>query len=214
MSDFSSEVSKGGQVKELNIILKTDVQGSIEPIKGSLEQLASEKVKVRVIHSSSGSITESDVMLALASNGIIVGFNTKAEVGAQRLADLEKISIRYYNVIYELIKDVEKAMKGMLEPTFAEVIDGQAEVRAIFDTGKKGRVAGVAIKEGKANRDSSVRIIRKGEIIFESRVSSLKRFKNDVKEVTTGQECGVGVEKFSDFQVGDILQFYRREKVS
>jgi translation initiation factor IF-2 len=214
LSDFSSEVSKGGHVKELNIILKTDVQGSIEPIKGSLEQLASEKVKVRVIHSSSGSITESDVMLALASNGIIVGFNTKAEIGAQRLADLEKVSIRYYNVIYELIKDVEKAMKGMLEPTFAEVIDGQAEVRAIFDTGKKGRVAGVAIKEGKANRDSSVRVIRKGEIIFESRVSSLKRFKNDVKEATTGQECGVGVEKFSDFQIGDIFQFYRREKVS
>jgi translation initiation factor IF-2 len=169
---------------------------------------------VRVIHSSSGSVTESDVMLALASNAIIVGFNTRAETGAQRLADLEKISIRYYNVIYELIKDVEKAMKGMLEPTYAEVVDGQAEIRAVFDTGKKGKVAGVAIKEGKASRGSSVRIIRKGEIVFESRVSSLKRFKNDVKEVTTGQECGVGIENFGDFQTGDILQFYRREKVS
>jgi translation initiation factor IF-2 len=214
LSDFSSEISSGGQAKDLNIILKTDVQGSIEPIKESLEQLTSEKVKVRVIHSSSGSITESDVMLALASNGIIVGFNTKAETGAQRLADLEKVSIRYYSVIYELIKDVEKAMKGMLEPTFAEVIDGQAEVRAVFETGKKGRVAGIAMKEGRASRDSSVRIIRKGEVIHEGRVSSLKRFKNDVKEVTIGQECGVGIEKFSDFQVGDIFQFYRQEKVS
>jgi translation initiation factor IF-2 len=217
LSDFSSQVSSGRQVKELSIILKTDVQGSIEPIKDSLEQLASERVKVRVIHSNSGSITESDVMLALASNGIIVGFNTRAETGAQRLADLEKISIRYYNVIYELIKDVEKAMQGMLEPTYADVIDGQAEIRAIFNAGKKGKeskVAGIAMKEGRAGRDSSVRVIRKGEKVFESRVSSLKRFKNDVKEVTTGQECGVGIENYSDFQVGDILQFYRREKVS
>lgn len=213
LSDFSAQISSG-EIKELNIILKTDVQGSIEPIKDSLEQLASDNVKVRVIHASSGRVTESDVMLALASNGIIVGFNTRPEPGAQRLADLEKISIRYYNVIYELVKDVEKALKGMLEPTYAEVIVGQAEVRAIFSAGKKGKVAGVAVKEGKANRDASVRIIRKGETIFESRVNSLKRFKNDVKEVPTGQECGVGIENFSDFQTGDIIQFYRQEKVS
>lgn len=213
LSDFSAQISSG-EIKELNIILKTDVQGSIEPIKDSLEQLASENVKVRVIHASSGSVTESDVMLALASNGIIVGFNTRPEPGAQRLADLEKISIRYYNVIYELVKDVEKALKGMLEPTYAEVIVGQAEVRAIFGKGKKGKVAGVAVKEGKASRDTSVRILRKGETIFESRVNSLKRFKNDVKEVPTGQECGVGIDNFSDFQIGDIIQFYRQEKVS
>ena len=213
LSDFSAQVSSG-KVKELNIILKTDVQGSIEPIKDSLEQLASERVKVRVIHSSSGSITESDVMLALASNGIIIGFNTRPESGAQRLADLENISIRYYNVIYELVKDVEKALKGMLEATYTEVISGQAEVRAVFDTGKKGKVAGVIIREGKASRDAQIRIIRKSETVFESRVSSLKRFKNDVKEVPTGQECGVGIENFTDFQVGDIIQFYRREKVS
>jgi len=213
LSDFSAQVSSG-KVKELNIILKTDVQGSIEPIKDSLEQLASEKVKVRVIHSSSGSITESDVMLALASNGIIIGFNTRPESGAQRLADLENISIRYYNVIYELVKDVEKALKGMLEATYAEVVSGQAEIRAVFDTGKKGKAAGVIIREGKASRDAQIRIIRKGETVFESRVSSLKRFKNDVKEVPTGQECGVGIENFTDFQVGDIIQFYRREKVS
>ena len=213
LSDFSAQVSSG-QVKELNIILKTDVQGSIEPIKDSLEKLASEQIKVRVIHANSGSITESDVMLALASNGIVIGFNTRPEPGAQRLADLEKISIRYYNVIYDLVKDVEKALKGMLEPTYTEVIDGQAEIKAFFETGKKGKVAGVVVKEGKVSRDSLTRIIRKGETIFESRVSSLKRFKNDVKEVPTGQECGVGIENFNDFQVGDIIQFYRRERVS
>jgi translation initiation factor IF-2 len=213
LSDFSAQVISG-QVKELNIILKTDVQGSIEPIKDSLEQLASEKVKVRVIHSNSGSITESDVMLALASNGIIIGFNTRPEPGAQRLADLEKISIRYYNVIYELVKDVEKALKGMLEATYTEVVGGQAEVRAVFDTGKKRRVAGVIVKDGKASRDAQVRIIRNGKTVAESRVSSLKRFKNDVKEVPTDQECGVGLENFTDFQIGDIIQFYRQEKVS
>jgi translation initiation factor IF-2 len=213
LSDFSAQVSSG-KVKELNIILKTDVQGSIEPIKDSLEKLSSEKTQVRVIHANSGSITESDVMLALASNGIVIGFNTRPEPGAQRLADLEKISIRYYNVIYDLVKDVEKALKGMLEPTYSEIIDGLAEIKASFDTGKKGKVAGVIVKEGRVNRDSLTRIIRKGEVIFESRVSSLKRFKNDVKEVPTGQDCGVGIENFSDFQVGDTIQFYRRQRVS
>lgn len=214
LSDFSAQVSSGSQVKDLNIILKTDVQGSIEPIKDSLEKLSSDQIKVRVIHTNSGSITESDVMLALASNGIVLGFNTRPEPGAQRLADLEKISIRYYNVIYDLMKDVEKALKGMLEPTYAEVVEGMAEIKAVFDTGKKGKVAGVVIKEGKASRDASVRVIRKGETLVESRVSSLKRFKNDIKEVPTGQECGVGVDNFTDFQVGDIIQFYRRERVS
>jgi translation initiation factor IF-2 len=213
LSDFSAQVSSG-KVKELSIILKTDVQGSIEPIKDSLEKLSSEKTKVRVIHANSGSITESDVMLALASNGIVMGFNTRPEPGAQRLADLEKISIRYYSVIYDLVKDVEKALKGMLEPTYNEIIDGLAEIKASFETGKKGKVAGVVVKEGRVNRDSLARIIRKGEVIFESRVSSLKRFKNDVKEVPTGQDCGVGIENFSDFQVGDTIQFYRRERVS
>ena len=212
LSDFSSQISTG-KVKELNIVLKTDVQGSIEPIKDSLEHLADEKVKVRIIHSSSGSITETDVLLALASNGIIIGFNNQTEPGAQRLAELEKISIRYYKIIYELIKDIDNALKGMLEPTYTDIIEGQAEVRAVFDTGKKGMVAGVIVKEGKISRDTSTRIIRKGEIIHESRISSLKRFKNDVKEVSSGMECGVGIENFNDYQVGDFIQFLRQEKV-
>jgi translation initiation factor IF-2 len=213
LSDLSTQIS-AGQIKELNIILKTDVQGSIEPIRDSLEQLGDEKVKVRVIHSGSGSITESDVLLALASKGIIIGFNSRPEPGAQRLAEAEGISIRHYNVIYELVKDVDKALKGMLEPTYTEVIEGQAEILAVFDTGKKGRVAGVSVKEGKLRRDALARVIRKGESIHESRINSLRRFKDDVKEIATGFECGIKIEGFADFQVGDIIQSYKQEIVS
>ena len=213
LSDLSTQISSG-KVKELNVILKTDVQGSIEPIKDSLERLSDERVKVRVIHSGSGSITESDVLLALASNGIIIGFNTRPEPGAQRLAETEGIGIRYYNVIYELVRDVENALKGMLEPTYTEVIEGQAEVLATFDAGKKGKIAGIIVREGKVRRDSLVRILRKGEMLHESRVSSLRRFKEDVKEVAAGFECGVRIEDFSDFQIGDIIQFYRQETVA
>jgi translation initiation factor IF-2 len=213
LSDLSTQISTG-EIKELNIILKTDVQGSIEPIRDSLEQLGDEKIKVRVIHSGSGGITESDVLLALASNGIIIGFNSRPEPGAQRLAEGEGISIRYYNVIYELVKDVDKALKGMLEPTYTEITEGQAEVLAVFDTGKKGKVAGTSVKEGKIRRDALARVIRQGESIHESRVSSLRRFKEDVKEVAAGFECGIKIEGFTDFQVGDIIQSYRQEIVS
>ena len=203
-----------GKTKELNIILKTDVQGSIEPIRDSLERLGDEKVKVRVIHSASGGITESDVLLAVASKAIIIGFNTRSEPGAQKLAELEGVSIRYYNIIYELVEDVAKALKGMLEPTYAEVIEGQAEVLAIFETARKGKVAGVSVKEGKVRRDALVRVVRRGKVVCDSRISSLKRFKEDVKEVAAGFECGVGVEDFSDFQVGDTIQVYRKEVIT
>lgn len=213
LSDLSTQISSG-KVKELNVILKTDVQGSIEPIKDSLERLSDERVKVRVIHFGSGSITESDVLLALASNAIIIGFNTRSEPGAQRLAEMEGISIRYYNVIYELVRDVEKALKGMLEPTYTEVIEGQAEVLATFEAAKKGKIAGIIVREGKVRRDSLARILRKGDMLHESRVSSLRRFKEDVKEVVAGFECGVRIENFSDFQIGDIIQFYRQETVT
>jgi len=213
LSDLSTQIS-AGQIKELNIILKTDVQGSIEPIKDSLEQLGDERVKVRIIHSGSGSITESDVLLALASKGIIIGFNSRPEPGAQRLAETEGISIRYYNVIYELVKDVDRALKGMLEPTYTEIIEGQAEVIAVFEAGKRGKIAGVSVKEGKMRRDTSARVIRRGEPIHESRINSLRRFKEDVKEVATGFECGIRIEGFSDFQVGDVIQSYRQEIVS
>ena len=212
LSNLFEQVS-AGHVKELSVILKTDVQGSIEPIRSSLEELSSDEVRVRIIHSNSGNITESDVMLAIASKGIIIGFNTQSEPGAQRLAELEHVSIRYYDVIYNLVDDVGKALKGMLEPSQVEVIDGRAEVRAIFPSGKRDKVAGVYMTEGKVTRGVPVRVNRQGETVHESVVASLRRFKEDVREVTSGYECGVGVRDFNDFEEGDILEFYRTEEV-
>jgi translation initiation factor IF-2 len=201
-----------GQVKELNVILKADVQGSIEPIRSSLERLATDKVQVRIIHSSSGNITESDVMLAIASKGLIIGFGTDIEAGARRLADVEGVDIRSYDVIYNLVDDVEKALKGMLEPTYVDVIEGRAEVKAVFTSGKKLKVAGVAVIDGKATRGASVRVRRGEQVVVESAVASLRRFKDDVKEVASGYECGVGLKDFEDFEVGDILEFFRKER--
>ncbi|MFC2070521.1 translation initiation factor IF-2 [Chloroflexota bacterium] len=211
LTNLFDQVSTG-QIKELNVILKTDVQGSIEPIRSSLEELGTDEVKVRVIHSNSGNIAESDVMLAIASKGIIIGFNTNSETGAQRLAELEGISIRHYSVIYNLVDDVSKALKGMLEPTFVEVIDGRAEIREVFTRGKREKIAGVYVTEGNITRGVQVRLLRGGEVIVESTVSSLRRFKDDVREVTTGYECGVGLKDFNDFEVGDILEFVRTEE--
>ncbi|MCK5434374.1 MAG: translation initiation factor IF-2 [Dehalococcoidales bacterium] len=201
-----------GQVKELNIILKTDVQGTVEPIRSSLERLGMEEVRVRIIHSGSGNITESDVMLASASKGLIISFGCGTEAGARRLADVEGVDIRYYDVIYSLVEDVDKALKGMLEPSYVEVIDGRAEVRAVFSSGKTGRISGVYVIEGKVGRGASVRVWRQEQVVGQSVVSSLRRFKDDAKEVTVGYECGVGIKDFDDFQVGDILEFFRTEK--
>ena len=200
-----------GRVRELNVILKVDVQGSIEPIRNSLEQLGTEEVQVRVIHSGTGNITESDVMLAIASKGLIIGFNTGSEPGARRLADVEGVSIRHYDVIYNLVDDVGKALKGMLEPSYVEIIDGRAEVRAIFPSGKRGKVAGIYVTEGKVSLGVAVRVWRGQQVVCESAVSSLRRFKDDVKEVTSGYECGVGLKDSNDFEVGDILELFRRE---
>lgn len=200
-----------GQVKELNIILKADVQGSLEPIVSSLTQLSTDEVQVRIIHSGAGNITESDVMLAIASQGLIIGFGVSAQPGARRLAEREGISIRSYKVIYELINDVDSALKGMLEPVYVDVTEGRAEVRNVFSVGKQTKVAGVYVTEGKVSRSALVRLWRGKEMVTESTVSSLKRFKDDAREVATGYECGVGIKDFNDFQVGDILEFYRKE---
>jgi len=209
LSNLFAQIRDGG-VKELNIILKTDAQGSIEPIKTSLERLNTEEVQVNILHSDSGSITEGDVLLALASKGIILGFNTRPEPGAIQLADSEGVDIRHYEVIYNLVDDVEKAMKGMLEPTYIEVVEGHAEVRAIFPA-RGGKVAGVYVTDGQITRGALARIMRQDETIFESSISSLRRFKDDVKEVASGFECGVGIEGYSDLEVGDIIELYRRE---
>jgi translation initiation factor IF-2 len=203
---------QAGNVKELNIILKTDVQGSIEPIRDSLERLGSGEVKVRIVHLGSGSITENDVMLAIASKGIIIGFNARPEPGAKRLAEQEGVDIRSYQVIYTLVEDVEKALAGMLEPTYVDVIEGHGEVRATFST-RQGKIAGVYVTDGKISRGAMARVIRKGEVVAEAQVSSLKHFKENVREIAAGFECGIGIEGFTDFQIGDIIESYRKEKV-
>jgi len=212
LSALSSQISNG-QIKELNIVLKTDVEGSIDPIKTSVERLGTAKTKARIIHAASGSITESDVLLASASKGIIIGFNTPTSPGATQLADVEGVGIQHYNVIYKLIEDVDRTLKGMLEPTYAEVLSGRAEVRAVFPRGKLGKIAGVYVMEGKVWRDAQVKILQQNKVICDSRVSSLKRFKDDVAEVSAGLECGVGIEGIVDFQIGDIIEFYRKEKI-
>ena len=211
LDTFFDEIS-AGKVKELNIILKTDVQGSVEPIRNSLERLGSPEVQVRIIHSSTGNITEGDVMLALASEGLIIGFNTDVDTGARRLADSKGVDIRVYDVIYALIDDVEKALKGMLEPTIVEVIEGRAEIRQVFPAGKGTKVAGCYVTEGKISRNLPVRVIRKGKVVADTTVASMRRFKDDVKEVATGFECGIGLKDFNDFQTGDILEFYQKKQ--
>jgi translation initiation factor IF-2 len=213
LDTFFDEIS-AGKVKELDIILKADVQGSIEPIRNSLEHLATPEVQVRIIHSTTGNITEGDVMLALASEGLIIGFNTAVDVGARRLADAKGVDIRVYDVIYSLIDDVEKALKGMLEPTIVEVVEGRAEVRQVFSAGKGTKVAGCYVTDGKINRNLPVRVIRKGKILSDTTIASLRRFKDDVREVATGFECGIGLKDFNDFQTGDILEFYQKKPQS
>ena len=203
-----------GKIKDLNVILKTDVQGSIEPIRVSLEQLNTEEVKVRIIHSGTGNITETDVMLAAASKGLIIGFGVGSETGARRSASVEGVDIRHYDIIYNLVDDVDKALKGLLEPSYIEVIEGQAEVRAVFSSRKTSNIAGVYITEGKASRNSSVRVRRQKQVVSESVVSSLRRFKDDVKEVAAGYECGISIKDFNDFQAGDLLEFFRIVKES
>ena len=213
LSAISSQISKG-KIKELNIVLRTDVHGSIEPIRKSIEQLSSEQVKANVVHAASGSITENDVMLASASNGIVIGFNAKPTIGAQQLAELEKIDIQSYDIIYRLEEEVGKAIKGKLEPTYAYVFDGRAEVRVVYTVGKQNKIAGIYVSEGKARRNAKVKILRQNKEVAESSVSSLKRFKDAASEVLAGFECGIGIEQFSDLQVGDIIEFYREERVT
>jgi len=207
------EQISAGKVKELNVILKTDVQGSIEPIRISLEKLGSEAVKVRIIHAGAGNITESDVLLAIASKGLIVGFDVGIEEGAKRQAAAEGIDIRLYDIIYSLIDDIDKALKGLLPVPIVEVIEGRAEVIAVFPA-KGNKVAGVRVAEGKVTRGVKVRVWRGKKTLADSTVASLKRFKENVKECAAGFECGVGVEGFGDFQMGDVMEFYSQQKTS
>jgi len=199
--------------KELNVVLKADVQGSLEALKGSLEKIKSEEVEVNVIHSGVGAVSETDVMLASASNAIIIGFNVRPDVNAKKAAENEGIDIRLYRVIYEAIEDITNLMAGLLEPEYQEKYLGRAEVRAIFKVPKVGTVAGSYIVDGKITNKSKVRVIRDGVVIYEGEVGSLKRFKDDVKEVEQGYECGIGIENFNDIKVGDIIEAFTFEEV-
>ena len=205
---------KEGAVKELKVIMKADVQGSIEALTKALSELGNEEIKVNIIHTGIGDVTESDIMLASASDAIVVGFNVKTNPKAQSLAEQEQVDVRFYNIIYNLLNEIQAAMEGMLEPLVEEKVTGQAEVRAVFSVSKVGTVAGCMVQDGKVERNSLARVKRKGAVLVEgARVNSLKRFKEDVKEVLAGYECGIGLDKFNEFQAGDIIEAYVQEKV-
>ena len=212
LDDLFDKIS-AGEVKDLNIIVKADVQGSVEAVKQSLLKLSNEEVAVRIIHGGVGAINESDVSLASASNAIIIGFNVRPDNMAKEVADREKVDVRLYRVIYQAIEDVEAAMKGMLDPTFEEKVIGHAEVRQVFKASGVGTIAGSYVLDGKIIRGCSARIIREGTQIFEGPLASLKRFKDDVKEVNTGYECGLVFEKFNDIQEFDIVEAYMMVEV-
>ena len=204
---------QAGEVQELNLVLKADVQGSMEPIVNSLERLGNEDQEVRILHQGIGRITESDIMLASASNAIVIGFHVDVDEAARRTASQERVDIRLYNIIYKLIEDVDKALRGMLEPVYEKVVSGHAEVREVFRIKRRGNVAGSYMTDGVAARNSWVRVLRNGEELFDGQLDSLKRFQEDVPEVRSGFECGIGVSGFDDFEAGDILEFYREERV-
>ncbi|MFN3975256.1 MAG: translation initiation factor IF-2, partial [Dehalococcoidia bacterium] len=212
LEDLTKQI-QAGEVKELPIILKCDVQGSVEAVRAALGKVEPERAKVKFIHSMAGTITESDVLLALASRAVIIGFNTRVEPGARRLADREGVQIRTYDIIYNLTEDVRRALEGLTLPEEREVVEGHALVKAIFPVGKRGKVAGCLVTDGKVVRGAGVRILRGGKVLFEGQVTSLRRVKEDVREVPQGFECGVGVEGFTDFQVGDTLEVFRKERV-
>ncbi len=211
LDDLFAQISDGA--KEINIIIKADVGGSCEAVKSSLVKLSNQEVKINVIHTAVGGITENDVMLAAASNAIIVGFNVRPDKKAIDSAERQKVDIRTHRIIYEIIEEIEAAMKGMLAPTYKEVINGHAEVRQTIRVPSVGTIAGSYVQDGKITRNSQIRILRDGVVIFEDKISSLKRFKDDAKEVAAGYECGVGLEKFNDIKEGDILEAFVMEEV-
>ncbi len=212
LEDLYSQIQEG-TVKELSIIVKADVQGSVQAIKQSLEKLSTEDVKVRVIHGGVGAITETDVTLATASNALLIGFNVRPDSNATVVADKEGVEIKTYRIIYDAIEDVKSAMIGMLDPEYKEVVNGKAEVRMVYKISNVGTIAGCYVTDGKILRNSEVRIIRDGIVIFESTLASLKRFKDDAKEVNAGYECGLSVDKFNDIKEGDIIESFSMQAI-
>ena len=212
LEDLYSQIQEG-KVKELAIVVKADVQGSVEAIRQSLEKLSTDDVKVRVIHGAVGAITETDVTLAAASNALVIGFNVRPDGNATVQAEKENIEIKTYRIIYDAIEDVKSAMIGMLEPEYKEVVNGKAEVRMTYKISNVGTIAGCYVTDGKIVRNSEIRVIRDGIVIFESTLASLKRFKDDAKEVAKGYECGLSVEKFNDLKEGDVIESFAMEAI-
>lgn len=204
---------QAGDVKELRLIVKADVQGSLEPIINSLREIKVEDININILHNETGNITENDVMLASASSAIVLGFSVQADTAARRLAETESVSIRIYDIIYRMLEDVEKALKGMLEPEVKEVLIGRAEVRDIFRISKIGNIAGCRVLDGEIRRNARARLRRGNGLIYEGDISSLKHLQDDVREVRTGFECGINLKNFNDFAVGDIIESYIMEKV-
>ncbi len=212
LDNLFSQIDEGN-MKELNVIIKADVQGSVEAVKQSLEKLSNDEVRVRAIHGGVGAINESDVMLANASNAIIVGFNVRPDAGAVASAEQQEVDIRLYRVIYQAIEEIEAAMKGMLDPEYKEVVLGYAEVRQTFKVSNVGTIAGCYVTQGKIQRNAEIRLVRDGIIIHEGKIDSLKRFKDDAKEVSENFECGIGIENFNDIKEGDTLECFTMEEI-
>ena len=201
-----------GDVKELNLVLKADVQGSLEALRQSLEQITEGDAKVRILHAGSGNVTESDILLASASEAIIVGFNVGEELGVERVSERMGVEIRHYQIIYQLIEDIERALHGILEPTYTDVIIGRAEVRDIFPSRRNVQIAGCRVVEGRITRGGAIRIVRNGEILMETSIVSLRHFRDEVNEINTGVECGIMLQGFNDYEIGDLLEAHRQER--
>jgi len=212
LDDLFNQI-QAGQIKDLNVVVKADVQGSVEALRGSLEKLSNDEVRVRIIHTGAGAVTESDVMLASASNAIIIGFNVRPEPVAKSVAESEKVDVRFYSVIYAAIDDIEAAMKGMLDPEFEEKTMGHAEIRQIFKASSIGTIAGCYVTEGRVTRNAKVRIVRDGRVIYDGTLDTLRRFKDDVREVASGYECGMLFRNYSDIKEGDMVEAYTMEEV-
>jgi translation initiation factor IF-2 len=212
LEDLYNQI-KEGKIKELGIIVKADVQGSLEAIRQTLEKLSNDSVKVRVIHGAVGTITETDITLASASNAIIIGFNVRPDTNALLLADRESVEIKTYSIIYNAIDDIKAAMEGMLEPEYKEVVLGRTEIRQIYKVSNVGTIAGCYVLDGKITRSASIRLLRSGIIILDGTLNSLKRFKDDAKEVAAGFECGLSIEKFNDIREGDIIEAYEMQEI-
>lgn len=211
--DTLFEHMKQGEMKDLHVIIKADVQGSAEALAASLQKIEVDGVNIKIIHSGVGAINESDITLAAASNAIVIGFNVRPDVNAKRAAESENVDIRLHRIIYKAIEEIEAAMKGMLDPEYEEKVIGQAEVRQTFKVSKIGTIAGSYVTDGKITRDSGVRLIRDGIVIFEGEIDDLKRFKDNVKEVAQGYECGITIKNFNDVKEGDVIEAFLMEEV-